>query len=70
MSDEQRLKEIIAVVGSQKENIRKLSVNDALWLIEQSKKAERYEQFVSACRFAGEGGLPLLRKEANQLLRG
>lgn len=58
MSDEKRLREIL----------RKLSVNDALWLIEQSKKVERYEQFLSACRYAGEDELPLLRKEANRIL--
>lgn len=32
------------------------------------EKVERYEEFIGACRFAGEGGLPQLRKEANHLL--
>lgn len=70
MSDESRLTEIIAVVESQSENTRTLSANDAKWLIEQCKKSLQYEEFLSACRFAGEGGLPLLRKEATRLLRG
>ncbi|MEK4030722.1 hypothetical protein MKZ02_19590 [Pseudobacillus sp. FSL P4-0506] len=37
---------------------------------ELKKQVERYEQFIRACQYAGEGGLPTLRKHANQLLRG
>lgn len=37
---------------------------------ELREKVERYEEFIRACRFAGEGGLPQLRKDANYLLKG
>lgn len=39
-----RLEEIIAVVKSQTEAVRKLSHNDLNWLIEQAEKAEELEK--------------------------
>lgn len=36
MNNEERLQEIIAVVDSQKESTRKISVNDARWLIKRA----------------------------------
>lgn len=35
---------------------------------QQKETIGRYEEFIMACRFAGESGLPRLRKEANNLL--
>lgn len=37
LNNEERLQEIIAVVDSQKESTRKMSVNDARWLIKRAK---------------------------------
>lgn len=37
MNNEERLREIIAVVDSQKEITRKMSVNDARWLIKRAR---------------------------------
>lgn len=42
---------------------------DVKWLIAQAKKVERYEEFIRRCRIAGEGGLPRLKQEANQILK-
>ncbi len=36
MDNRERLKEIIAVINSQKESTRKLSVNDAKWLVKRA----------------------------------
>ena len=43
MTGKERLKEIIAVVKSQTEAVRKLSHNDLNWLIEQSERVQELE---------------------------
>lgn len=41
MNNEERLREITAVIDSQKESIRKVSVNDARWLIKRARILQR-----------------------------
>lgn len=44
MTDKKRLEEIVAVVESQKESVRKLSHNDLNWLIEQAERVQELEK--------------------------
>ena len=69
MSDKKRLEEVKKRDTSYLLSGTNLE-NDWCWLIEQAEKVERYEEFIKACRFAGEGGIPQLRIEANYLLKG
>ncbi|GIP63340.1 hypothetical protein J32TS6_18950 [Virgibacillus pantothenticus] len=46
MTDKERLEEIKKVIESQKESVRKLSVNDAKWLIQEAKEKQRLKERV------------------------
>lgn len=59
MNNEERLQEIISVVDSQKESIRKMSVNDARWLIKQVQKVKVLESKVKGL----EDSLRLYKEE-------
>lgn len=45
MNNKERLQKIIAVIDSQKENVRKMSVNDAKWL---TKRADILQEIIDA----------------------
>lgn len=47
MTGKERLKEIIAVVKSQTEAVRKLSHNDLNWLIEQAERVQELEDVLN-----------------------